>query len=81
MLLVQAGLTPNEALQAATGRAAAALGAANRIGFLKPGMEANLLLVDGNPLIDITATERISMVVFRGERIVRADLFEHEEPQ
>ena len=81
VLLVQAGLTPNEALQAATGRAAAALGAANRIGFLKPGMEANLLLVDGNPLIDITATERISMVVFRGERIVRADLFEHEEPQ
>ena len=81
VLLVQAGLTPNEALQAATRRAAAALGAANRIGFLKPGMEANLLLVDGNPLIDITATERISMVVFRGERIVRADLFEHEEPQ
>ena len=81
VLLVQAGLTPNEALQAATGRAAAALGAANRIGFLKPGMEANLLLVDGNPLIDITATERISMLVFRGERIVRADLFEHEEPQ
>ena len=81
VLLVQAGLTPNEALQAATGRAAAALDAANRIGFLKPGMEANLLLVDGNPLIDITATERISMVVFRGERIVRADLFEHEEPQ
>ncbi|MFN0100945.1 MAG: ABC transporter permease [Bryobacteraceae bacterium] len=78
-LLVQAGLTPNEALQAATGRAAAALGAANRIGTLKPGMEANLLLVDGNPLRDITATERISMIVFRGERVARASLFEQEE--
>jgi len=78
-LLVQAGLTPGEALQSATGRAAAALGAANRIGMLKPGMEANLLLVDGNPLRDITATERISMIVFRGERLARADLFEPEE--
>jgi len=78
-LLVQAGLTPSEALQSATGRAAAALGAANRIGMLKPGMEANLLLVDGNPLRDITATERISMIVFRGERLARADLFEPEE--
>jgi len=75
-LLVQAGLTSNEALQAATGNAAAALSAANRIGMLKPGMEANLLLVDGNPIRDITATERISMIVFRGERVARADLFE-----
>jgi ABC-type multidrug transport system permease subunit len=78
-LLVQAGLSPNEALQAATGRAAAAVGAANRIGILRPGGEANLLLVDGNPLRDITDTERVSIVIFRGERVARADLFEEEE--
>jgi len=78
-LLVQAGLTPNEALQSATGRAAAAAGAAGRIGLLRPGSEASLLLVDGNPLRDITDTERISTVIFRGERIVRADLFEEEQ--
>ncbi len=78
-LLVQAGLSPAEALQSATGRAAAALGAGDRIGLLKPGMEADLLLVDGNPLRDITVTERISAVIFRGERVVRSELFEQEE--
>ena len=78
-LLVQAGLTPAEALRAATGRAAEALGAASRIGMLKPGMEADLLLVDGNPLRDITVTERISAVIFRGERVARSELFEQEE--
>jgi imidazolonepropionase-like amidohydrolase/ABC-type polysaccharide/polyol phosphate export permease len=77
-LLVQAGLSPNDALQAATGRAAAALGAGNRIGQLKRGMEADLVLVDGNPLRDITVTERISAIIFRGERVARADLFEQE---
>jgi len=78
-LLVKAGLSPNDALQSATGRAAAALGAANRIGLLKSGMEADLLLVDGNPLQDITVTERISTIVFRGERVARGALFEKEE--
>lgn len=78
-LLVQAGLSPNAALQTATGKAAAALGAADRFGLLKPGMEADLLLVDGNPLRDITVTERISAVIFRGERIARAGLFDQEE--
>lgn len=78
-LLVQAGLSPSAALQAATGRAAAALGAGGRIGLLKPGMEADLLLVDGNPLRDITVTERISAVIFRGERVSRSTLFEQEE--
>jgi imidazolonepropionase-like amidohydrolase len=42
-------------------------------------MEADLLLVDGNPLRDITVTERISAVIFRGERVVRSELFEQEE--
>jgi ABC-type polysaccharide/polyol phosphate export permease len=78
-LLVEAGLTPAQALQAATARAAQAMGAADRIGMLKAGLVADLLLVDGNPLRDITDTERISAVFFRGERIVRAELFEEEE--
>jgi imidazolonepropionase-like amidohydrolase len=39
-------------------------------------MDANLLLVDGNPLEDIAATQRISLVVFEGERIHRAALFD-----
>jgi imidazolonepropionase-like amidohydrolase len=41
-------------------------------------MDADLLLVDGNPLQDISATERISLVVFQGERIHRSALFEQK---
>ena len=36
---------------------------------------ARVLLVDGDPLSDISATERISLVVYKGERIRRASLF------
>jgi imidazolonepropionase-like amidohydrolase len=66
------------ALQAATVNAAKLLGAAQRIGAIRPGMDADLLLVDGNPLQEIAATERISLVVFKGERIRRAALFDQK---
>ena len=62
------------ALQAATVNAAKLLGAAKRIGAIRQGLDADLLLVDGNPLQDISATERISLVVLKGERIRRAAL-------
>jgi imidazolonepropionase-like amidohydrolase/ABC-type multidrug transport system permease subunit len=77
-LWIQAGIPAAVALQAATGNGARLLRAADRIGAIRPGMDANLLLVDGNPLQDITATERISLVVFKGERIQRADLFDQK---
>ena len=77
-LWVQAGIPAAVALQAATGNGARLLRAADRMGAIRPGMDANLLLVDGNPLQDITATERISLVVFKGERIQRADLFDQK---
>jgi hypothetical protein len=35
-------------------------------------------LVDGNPLQDIAATERISLVTFKGERVARGMLFEQQ---
>jgi imidazolonepropionase-like amidohydrolase len=75
-LWVQAGIPPTVALQAATLNAARLLGAENKIGSIRPGTDANLLIVDGNPLEDITATERISMVVFKGERLDRTTLFD-----
>jgi imidazolonepropionase-like amidohydrolase len=75
-LWVQAGIAPAVALQAATLNAARLLGADNRIGSIRPGNDADLLVVDGNPLEDITATERISMVVFKGERVDRTGLFD-----
>jgi len=75
-LWVQAGVLPAVALQAATMNAARLLRSDDRIGSIRPGEDADLLVVDGNPLDDITATERISLVVFKGERIDRTELFD-----
>jgi imidazolonepropionase-like amidohydrolase len=75
-LWVQAGIPAEVALQAATGNAAKLLHADHQIGTIREGLDADLLLVDGNPLQDIAATERISLVVFKGERLHRPDLFE-----
>ena len=74
-LWVRAGIPPAVALQAATLNAARLLRVDNRIGTIRAGNDADLLVVDGNPLDDIGATERISMVVFKGERIDRTELF------
>jgi imidazolonepropionase-like amidohydrolase/ABC-type multidrug transport system permease subunit len=75
-LWVRAGIPAPVALEAATANAAGLLGEETRIGSIHPGNDADLLVVDGNPLEDISATERISMVVFKGERIDRTDLFD-----
>ena len=53
--------------------------AANRTGSIRKGMDADLLLVDGNPLEDIAAIERISLVVLKGERIRRGQLFDQKQ--
>jgi imidazolonepropionase-like amidohydrolase len=74
-LWVAAGIPPAAALQAATWNAALLLRAESRLGLVTKGHDADLLVVDGNPLADISATERISLVVFKGERIRRAALF------
>jgi imidazolonepropionase-like amidohydrolase/ABC-type multidrug transport system permease subunit len=73
-LWVRAGIPAAVALQAATLNAAQLLRAENHVGTIRPGNDADLLVVDGNPLEDITATERISLVVFKGERLDRTDL-------
>ena len=75
-LWVDAGLPPAVALQAATLDAAKLLRADGRIGLVAPDHDANLLVVDGDPTRDISATERISMVVLKGERVRRVDLFD-----
>ena len=75
-LWVDAGIPPAAALQAATYNAAKLLRADGRIGLVKAGYSANLLVVDGDPTKDVAATERISLVVLKGERIRRSDLFD-----
>ena len=77
-LWVEAGIPPQAALEAATSNAARALGVAERVGRVAKGMEASLLVVDVNPLQDIAATERISMVFFKGERVYRSELLEQK---
>ena len=77
-LWVQAGIPPAAALQGATSNGARLLHADQRIGLIRKGYDASLLLVDGNPLQDISATERISTVFFKGERVNRADIFEQK---
>ncbi len=77
-LWVQAGIPVPVALQAATVNAAKLLGAGQRIGAIRKGMDADLLMVDGNPLQEIGATERISLVVLKGERIRRSTLFDQK---
>jgi ABC-type multidrug transport system permease subunit len=78
-LRVRAGRSPSEVLQGATSRAAALLGASNRIGFLKPGFDASFILVEGNPLDDITVTQRLAYVMFLGEHVSREALLEQQQ--
>jgi imidazolonepropionase-like amidohydrolase/ABC-type multidrug transport system permease subunit len=77
-LWVEAGIPPAVALQAATYNAARVLRAEERIGLIRAGREANLVLVDGNPLEDIKRTEGIQTLFFRGEHVDRPDLFDQE---
>lgn len=65
-LLVKAGLSPAEALQAATVRPAEFLGRLDRAGSIAPGKDADLVLLDGDPLADITNARRISAVILKG---------------
>jgi tetratricopeptide (TPR) repeat protein len=75
-LLVRAGLTPLQALQAATLNPARFLGRENDLGTVAAGKIADLVLLDANPLEDIGNTRKISAVVFGGKFFLRASLDE-----
>jgi predicted amidohydrolase YtcJ len=72
--LVEAGLTPLEALRAATLDPARVLGLADSLGKVESGKLADLVLLDANPLEDIRNTRRIRAVVADGRLYRRADL-------
>jgi len=69
-LLVRAGLTPAQALRAATALPAKRFGIADR-GRIAPGQRADLLLVQGDPLRDIADTRAIDAVWKNGHRVER----------
>jgi hypothetical protein len=65
-MLVRAGLPPLEALRAATIRPAEFFGLEDEMGTIEPGRRADLVLLDADPLADISNTRRIEAVVSRG---------------
>lgn len=73
-LFTKRGLTPAQALASATRAGPAWFGWLDRYGAVKPGMAADLVLLDKNPLQDIAATRAIDTVVMRGQVHDRAAL-------
>jgi imidazolonepropionase-like amidohydrolase len=64
---VKIGIPPMYAIQGASFRAAALLGISERTGSIRPGYEADLLVVDGNPLADIEALKKVVLVINDGQ--------------
>ena len=79
LLLTRAGLTPAEALRAATLATADAFGLSDR-GRIVVGARADLVLVDGNPLTDIAATRAIVRVFKNGFDVRRAPVDAGQPP-
>lgn len=73
-LLVKAGLTPMQALQAATLNPALYFHQERQIGTVETGKLADLVLLDADPLADIRNTQKIGAVVARGRLLDRAEL-------
>jgi imidazolonepropionase-like amidohydrolase len=78
-LWVDAGLPPSVALQAATYSAAKLLRAERRMGLIRPGFEATMVMISGDPLKDIHSTENIQSVFLKGERVDRSELFNQDK--
>jgi imidazolonepropionase-like amidohydrolase len=70
-VLVEAGFTPMEAIQAGTSVNAELLGWSDRVGSVQPGRLADLIAVAGNPIADMKALEQVEFVMIGG-RVVKA---------
>jgi imidazolonepropionase-like amidohydrolase len=72
--LVKAGLTPMQALAAATVNPAEFFGASQEWGTIEPGKRADLVLLTANPLDDIANTMKIDAVAIGGRWLARSEL-------
>ncbi|MGH9847155.1 MAG: amidohydrolase family protein [Blastocatellia bacterium] len=70
-LMVEAGLTPMEALQTATRNPAAFLGQSNSLGTIEKGKIADMVLLDADPLQNIANTRKIHAVIIGGKLITQ----------
>jgi imidazolonepropionase-like amidohydrolase len=68
-LMVDLGMTPIDALRSATSNDADLLGLAQKLGTLEKGKLADVIAMPGDPMTDITATERVSFVMKEGKII------------
>ena len=69
--MVAAGLTPMQVIVSATSDAARCMNVGDRIGTLRPGMEADFLVLGANPLDDIRNTRTLESAWVRGGRVPR----------
>jgi len=73
-MLVKAGLTPMQALQAATRNPARFLGKDDSLGTAEKGKIADLVLLEANPLESISNTQKIDSVIVNGRLLDRSEL-------
>ena len=68
--LIAIGLTPQDAIRAATVKTAEAVGLPGQVGVLKVDALADVIAVEGNPLIDLTALQRVRFVMKEGRVVL-----------
>ena len=69
MMVELVGMTPAEAIASATTGAARLLGLENEVGRIAPGLSADLIAVEGDPLQDVRRLERVDFVMVRGRPV------------
>jgi imidazolonepropionase-like amidohydrolase len=74
--LQKSGMPPLDIIRAVTTNAAEMLGWQDRVGAIEPGKFADLIAVDGDPIVDISQLERVRFVMKDGQ-VVRNDVASH----
>jgi len=71
--MVRYGMTPLEAIRAATTGAAASLGRTQELGSISPGKFGDMIAIDGDPLANIAVLEHVSGVIWKGTLVKQED--------
>ncbi len=79
-MLQQGGMTNHEALRCATWMGARSIGLDHRLGSIQPGLLADLIVIDGDPLVDIRQSENVLYTMING-RLYDAQTLDQIEPE